>query len=213
MVQSTSLLPSASFKNSTRSFGVADFHPLHLWSTLRSLLTPWQSVIWPPTPHHPIWADSTGSPLPRGLLLPIKVSSDEAFKTHTCQVWESCTSGPRPSNLTPRRGQDLDWSCPLELMTLTDWRHWTLPGLGSGKDAVDCDSPGIQERERWMVGDQSEGESTVWEEGRQGWVILFVSIWANLFHFFKYYKFCDWRDSSIFFSYVPSKAQQKVSKY
>lgn len=99
-----------------------------------------------PNPHHPIWADSTGSPLPGGLLLPIKVSSDEAFKTHTCQVWETCISGLRPSNLIPRRGPR---TLPTEAYDLDQLKALN-PGLGRRKDAVDCESPGIQERDRCL---------------------------------------------------------------
>lgn len=192
IVQSTALLLSASSKNSTRLFGVADIHPLHPWSTLRSLLTPWQLVIWPPNPHHPVCADSTGSELPGRLLLPIKVSFDEAFKTHMCQVWESCTSGPRPSNLIPRRGPRtlLTGAHDLEQLKALN------PGLESRKDAVDCESQESKKgTDGWIVvwrGKYSLGQ-------RAGFSHSFVTIWANLFHFFKYYKFCDRRDSSIFF--------------
>lgn len=39
-----------------------------------------------PSPLSPVWVDSTGSLLPGELLLPIKVSSNEAFNFNTCQV-------------------------------------------------------------------------------------------------------------------------------
>jgi len=102
-----------------------------------------------PVPHHPSGADSPGSLLPAGLLLPVKVSSDEAFKTPTgvrC-VWAAWL-GPDP--LIPLPGgveNSAPWNHDLDQLKTVN------PGLWSRKTAEDCESSGVQGRDRWLETD------------------------------------------------------------
>lgn len=97
-----------------------------------------------PIPHHPGGADSTGSLLPGGLLLPIKVSSYEAFKTQTCVRCSTAVPlGPDPLIPLPGGAENSAlWNHDLDQLKAVS------PGLQSRQDAVDCESPGIQERDR-----------------------------------------------------------------
>lgn len=97
-----------------------------------------------PVPHHPSGADSPGSLLPAGLLLPIKVSSDEAFKTPTgVRCVRLAQLGPDPLIPLPGGAENSAlWNHDLDQLKAVN------PGMRSRKTAEDCESPEVQERDR-----------------------------------------------------------------
>lgn len=203
--QSRVPLPSASSKNSTHHLMLLIFI-LCIHKTLRSLWTPWKMVIW-----HQIPSTHFGlTVLAACCLESFCCSSKSALMRlqNSCIRYEQAASrGPGP--LIP---------LPVEAKNLASWCPCPWPAEGpeswAGEQkvfyAVDCESPGIQERERWLetiyTAKYSLGRKTA------GFSYSCVTMRTSLFHFFNY-KFYDKRDSSIFFVNIPQRPLPTVSEY
>lgn len=114
----------------------------------------------------------------------------------------------------------LDPLIPLPVRTNNSdpWSPWLWPAEGTGSwagEQKECcglwDSRGPDKEDNWRpVG---KGKYSL-RKRRRDFSHSFVTMWANLFHFFfKYHKFYSRRDSSIFFFNIPHRAQQTVSEH